>query len=210
LQYRATGEEAFLVIGNFGKNIKALPGQPDLGLDYYFFIDKISLRPLNPNEKLCAQADSIQKEVYEVNYRHEYLDKMIYLYSKTPPVVAPLPKTIVQRIDTLILPDVLFATNSYALNAAANRILDSFIHKSQSLLVDSLVVEGHTDSTGSFSLNQRLSQNRAQSVSVYLQPHFSTPIQSRGWASEKPVADNRTPDGRQKNRRVEIYLYIRE
>jgi outer membrane protein OmpA-like peptidoglycan-associated protein len=73
-----------------------------------------------------------------------------------------------------------------------------------------MVVEGHTDSTGSVFLNQELSQKRALSVAAHLQPHFQANIVSRGLASEKPVAENRTMMGRQKNRRVEIYLYVRE
>ena len=120
------------------------------------------------------------------------------------------PRTVVQRIDTLIIPDVLFATNSFVLNADANRLLDSFARSSAGLKIDSLVVEGHTDSTGSIAANKQLALNRAGSVSSYLQQYFHTAIRTRGWASERPVGDNRTREGRRKNRRVEIYLYIHE
>jgi flagellar motor protein MotB len=59
-------------------------------------------------------------------------------------------------------------------------------------------------------LNQKLSQNRASSVVNYIQPYYQSALLAKAFASEKPVADNRTPEGRQKNRRVEIYLYVRE
>lgn len=210
LLYTATGEENFLNIGDFDPRGHDLYGEPDLGRSYYFFLDDVSLTPLNPAEKICDEAEKIKEEEYAFDPRHDKLDRLIYIYTKQPPPVEPLSKTVVQRIDTLVIPDVLFATNSYALNAAANAVLDSFIRKARAAKVDSVVVEGHTDNQGTRPLNQTLSGNRAASVAGYLQPHFRSAIVTRGWASSKPVADNRTPAGRQKNRRVEIYFYVRE
>jgi outer membrane protein OmpA-like peptidoglycan-associated protein len=210
LEYVATGNERFLSIGDFMKKPHPLLNQPDLGIDFYFFVDDVSLVPINPNEKICPDTERIKEEEYETNERHALLEKKVYRYSKTPPELTAATVTLLQRIDTLVIPDVLFATNSYALNKKANAILDSFIIGARALHVDSLVVEGHTDSTGSALVNEKLSQNRAASVASYLQPHFSTGIIARGRASEKPVADNRTAAGRKRNRRVEVYLYIRE
>lgn len=67
------------------------------------------------------------------------------------------------------------------------------------------VIEGHTDSSGSLALNKRLSQARAESVKNYLVTKLG--IESRrlsavGFGPEKPIADNMTPEGKQKNRRV--------
>jgi outer membrane protein OmpA-like peptidoglycan-associated protein len=68
-------------------------------------------------------------------------------------------------------------------------------------------IEGHTDSIGSDSYNRRLSERRAESVKRYLVQHF--PIQSNrlvvsGFGKSKPIAPNDTPEGRDKNRRVEV------
>ena len=211
LIYTANGDENFINIGDFKlKGHEFKNERPDLNFSYYFFLDSISLIPLNPSEKLCTEAETIKEEEYEFNVRHSQLDRLIYIYTKNPPPVTPSPKTIVQRIDTLVIPDVLFATNSYAINAKAKELLDGFAFKTKTYQIDSVVVEGHTDNQGSLSLNQKLSENRATSVANYLQPHFSRALFTRGWASDKPVADNRTADGRQKNRRVEIYVYVRE
>jgi outer membrane protein OmpA-like peptidoglycan-associated protein len=210
LTYVATGDENFIIIGDFKTRGHRLRFEPDLGKDFYFFIDDISLVALNLNEHLCSESETIKEEEYEFNVRHSLLDRMIYTYTKNPPEITPLPKTIVQRIDTLVIPDVLFATNSYTLNKTANQLLDSLIQQTKRLQIDSLVVEGHTDNQGSLSLNQKLSENRAASVAAYFNPQVSAKTIIRGWASEKPVADNRTPVGRQKNRRVEIYIYVRE
>ncbi|MDB5207260.1 MAG: OmpA family protein [Flavisolibacter sp.] len=211
LTYTASGNENFITIGDFKtKGYKSHSRRPDLGNDFYFFIDDIKLTPLNPAEHLCADAEIIKEEEYGFNVRHDKLDRLVYIYTKNPPVVTPPHKTIVQRIDTLVIPDVLFATNSYALNKQANSLLDSFITQAKTLQIDSAVVEGHTDNQGSSTLNQKLSENRAASVAHYLQPQFNKSLFIRGLASEKPVADNRTAIGRQKNRRVEIYIYVRE
>lgn len=210
LVYTASGDENFIVIGDFKMRGHRLGVNPDLRRDFYFFIDDISLTPVNPNEQLCNEAIAIKEEEYDFNVRHSMLDRLVYTYTKNPPPIEPLPKTIAQRIDTLIVPDVLFATNSYALNEGVNELLDSFIVKAKQAMVDSVVVEGHTDKLGPVTHNQKLSENRAASVAAYLQAHFKTPFFTRGWASEKPVADNSTAVGRQKNRRVEIYIYVRD
>jgi len=209
--YTANGTENFINIGDFnprGHDFKF--GVADLNHSFYFFIDKVSLVPLNPLEHICQESEIVREEEYAFNVRHNKLDRLIYTYTKNPPAVTPLAKTVVQRVDTLVIPDVLFATNSFALTGKANSVLDSFVLQTKALQIDSLVVEGHTDSQGSDELNQKLSVNRATSVAAYLQPYVKTALITRGWASEKPVAENRTAVGRQKNRRVEIYLYVRE
>ena len=211
LIYTANGDENFINIGDFNKKgheFKSI--RPDLNQSFYFFLDKISLTPVNPSEHLCQGVESIKEEEYEFNARHDKLDRLIYHYTKTPPEITPLSKTTIQRIDTLIIPDVLFATNSYALNKTANGLLDSLLIQTKKFLVDSLVIEGHTDNQGTVILNQKLSENRAVSVAKYFDNQVSSTIITRGWASQKPVADNRTAVGRQKNRRVEIYIYVRE
>src|SRR5206468_3138880 len=67
-------------------------------------------------------------------------------------------------------------------------------------------VEGHTDSIGSDAYNQRLSERRANAVADYMEAQgiSSSRITTKGWGKSKPVADNRTKEGRARNRRVEI------
>ncbi|GAB3093244.1 OmpA family protein [Aestuariicella hydrocarbonica] len=69
-------------------------------------------------------------------------------------------------------------------------------------------VAGHTDSTGGAELNQRLSEDRANSVRQYLisQNVASGRIQTNGYGPRYPVASNNTAEGRQANRRVELEL----
>lgn len=69
-------------------------------------------------------------------------------------------------------------------------------------------VSGHTDSTGGFELNQKLSENRAMAVADYLasQGVSRTRLQTYGYGPRYPIASNNTPDGRAANRRVEIEI----
>ena len=105
-------------------------------------------------KKFVPSADSVKNAEYDFNERHSLLQKQAYVYSKNPPPVVPSPKTVLQRIDTLVIPDVLFATNSFRLNQEANILLDSFMQATGNKVIDSVVVEGHTDSTGSYSANR--------------------------------------------------------
>jgi outer membrane protein OmpA-like peptidoglycan-associated protein len=72
----------------------------------------------------------------------------------------------------------------------------------------SIVVEGHTDSTGSQSLNEELSRRRAEAVSTFLISRGvdAARIRAVGLGSSRPVADNKSPEGRANNRRVEIVI----
>jgi outer membrane protein OmpA-like peptidoglycan-associated protein len=68
-------------------------------------------------------------------------------------------------------------------------------------------IEGHTDSIGSDTYNRRLSEKRAESVKHYLVQHFPIPsnrLVVRGLGENNPIASNDTPEGRDKNRRVEV------
>jgi outer membrane protein OmpA-like peptidoglycan-associated protein len=69
-----------------------------------------------------------------------------------------------------------------------------------------IVIEGHTDNTGSVSLNQTLSEKRAQSIKAEIVKRGIDPgrMETIGYGSSKPVADNGTAAGRTQNRRVTI------
>jgi outer membrane protein OmpA-like peptidoglycan-associated protein len=71
-----------------------------------------------------------------------------------------------------------------------------------------ILVEGHTDSTGSVEFNTKLSELRAESVKAILVESAVSPdrIETHGYASTKPVASNGTPAGRSQNRRVEVVV----
>jgi outer membrane protein OmpA-like peptidoglycan-associated protein len=104
--------------------------------------------------------------------------------------------------------DVLFDTGSATLQPAAREKLAKI---SGILLAHpglTLQIEGHTDSVGSDEFNQQLSERRADSVRDFLaaQGVPASGITARGFGKTQPVASNDTPEGRQRNRRVELVV----
>lgn len=216
LLYTADGKEGYMTIGNYKRVDYTGIRQAETRHDYNFYLDDVSLVPVNANEKLCDQADSVRKEIYTENERHSYLERKVSLYRRTPPPVKPLPLTSQpkkQRIDTLVIPDIFFATARYELSPLSFHLLDSFASKLTPATIDSMVIEGHTDSIGKLAYNEALSMNRAGSVRDYLSAKvagLTDKVTTRGYAYLRPIASNRTPNGRQMNRRVEIRLYRNE
>jgi outer membrane protein OmpA-like peptidoglycan-associated protein len=212
LIYTANGEETYLSIGNFSKRDITGPTGIDKEAWFFVFIDAVSLTPLNTNEKLCDGWEQVKQSLYDQDERHEYLRRSLKTQKVQPRQLILTPNKVLVT-DTILLPDVLFATGKKDLQASSFIILDSFCRKMKDKVIDSLVIEGHTDSTGSAALNEQLSVDRAIAVKTYLQQcaYLSkTTIITRGWGRRRPVADNKTPQGRQENRRVEMLFYIRE
>ncbi len=105
---------------------------------------------------------------------------------------------------------ILFATNKADLNAASKTSLAKFSEVLKTNSDCHVDIYGHTDSTGNDGINIPLSNNRAQSVSNYLKSCGVSAAQIKnvtGKGSSEPVADNTTKEGKQQNRRVEVYLY---
>ncbi len=104
--------------------------------------------------------------------------------------------------------DVLFDTGRYTLRSPAREALAKLSGIVLAYPGLRLQVEGHTDSTGSASFNQKLSEQRAAAVRDYLvqQGLDMNSISAAGLGQDNPIADNSTAAGRQKNRRVEIIV----
>jgi outer membrane protein OmpA-like peptidoglycan-associated protein len=107
--------------------------------------------------------------------------------------------------------DVLFAFDKADLKPDARPSLDKVVAVLKSYPKAQARIEGHTDSKGDDAYNQKLSEKRAESVRKFLAAGGATlRMTTRGWGEKKPVAPNAKPDGkddpegRQKNRRVEI------
>jgi outer membrane protein OmpA-like peptidoglycan-associated protein len=104
--------------------------------------------------------------------------------------------------------DVLFDFNKYTLKPGAREKLarvSGIIMTHPGLKID---VEGHTDNVGSDEYNQKLSEQRANSVREYLttQGVPQNMVTSKGFGEGQPVADNNSAAGRQQNRRVELVV----
>lgn len=212
-EYEANGEEIFILIGSFHKNVPGNISSAEYKNDYYFFLDNVSLIPMDPSEKICPGADSIRQVIFSDDMRHQLLEKKVYVEKRKQQLSPPMQLTLLQpklMVDTLIVPDVFFATGSSRISTEGLQVLDSFANRLRKLMPDSVLVEGHTDSIGKLAYNEKLSEERAFAVMHYLQAKSSLVYMkwsARGWSFLKPVAFNATSAGRQRNRRVEIYVY---
>lgn len=104
---------------------------------------------------------------------------------------------------------LLFDINSSDLNSASKENLTELSTILNKYDDTNILVEGHTDNTGTKEYNQELSDKRASSVSGYLkQNNVSTSrITAVGYGENQPVADNASDSGRSQNRRVEVAIY---
>jgi OmpA-OmpF porin, OOP family len=109
------------------------------------------------------------------------------------------------------LADVLFDTGKATLKPGAYPTIDRLAYALNESPDRHVVIEGHTDSTGSAEFNQQLSQLRADSVKAALLERgvSSSQITTLGLGASKPVASNEDPGGRQQNRRVAMIFQSR-
>ncbi|WP_299987805.1 OmpA family protein [uncultured Pontibacter sp.] len=107
---------------------------------------------------------------------------------------------------------ILFAVNSAELSANAKKDIDGLVNTLQKYEGTNIIIEGHTDNTGSRELNQGLSERRAQAVANYARTRGvdASRMQAKGYAFDQPIADNTTAEGRAQNRRVEIIIIASE
>jgi len=213
MEYTATGDEAFMAIANFSKH--DINGYTNLYYEKHFFIflDEVSLTPVDRKEGICTGWQKNRQDIYSQDERHEFLRATIRKNIDDPPIVVVRPFTSLTVTDTLILPDVLFATGKSELRVDGNLMLDSICLKLRSKKIDSIIVEGHCDNRGTIQMNEQLSVDRALSVETAIRRRLyyqGMVIISRGWGDRIPIADNNTPEGRQLNRRVELYVYTKE
>ena len=128
----------------------------------------------------------------------------------TPPPAAPAaapaakPAVVAQKVT--FAADAFFDFNKAILKPEAKAKLDDLTGKLKGITLEVIIAVGHTDAIGGDPYNQKLSVKRAESVKAYLVTKGIEPnrIYTEGKGKKQPVADNKTAEGRAKNRRVEI------
>jgi OmpA-OmpF porin, OOP family len=109
---------------------------------------------------------------------------------------------------TFVLDNVLFDTGKSTLKSSSFKALNDLVELLK--IKTSLVIEigGHTDNTGKHDVNMRLSQGRANAVRNYLikKGIAAGRVTAKGYGDTKPVALNKTEEGRKQNRRTEVNI----
>jgi len=218
--FTATGKEKYLTFGTFiskdtTKKMK-LTRTPIITLT----MDDFELRSVNSNEVVCNYYEANKKKIYGYNFRHREMDNNLFTKGELPIDLAKIdsnyltnfetPKKTIKP-DTLKLSDVLFDFNKADLKPEGIKMLEFFFYPVElNQTIDSIYIEGHTDSIGSDEKNFKLSFDRSKSVQSWLTlNHILSPeqIQIHSFGRTRPVADNKNAKGRALNRRVEVIIF---
>ncbi|MBC7449262.1 MAG: OmpA family protein [Hymenobacteraceae bacterium] len=192
--FRASGGEKVLSIGNFqlssdtGARRRMARGKDkEAGDIAYYYLDDISLVKVMEADGSAARAPQP-------------------VVVASAPVLAPLP--VPKKGQAVRLDNVYFTSDAARLLPASAPALDQLADLLTANATWAITIAGHTDNTNTDAHNLLLSHLRAESVRQYLIGKGIAPVRLKaaGYGDTKPVADNRTPQGREKNRRVEFTL----
>jgi outer membrane protein OmpA-like peptidoglycan-associated protein len=117
-------------------------------------------------------------------------------------------RTANDELNVVVKNDVLFDFNSSALRSSSRSAMQEMASVFEKYPNTTISVQGHADSVGTVSYNERLSQRRANSVAGYIESLGvrSNRVETLGYGESQPRATNTTASGRQLNRRVEIHV----
>jgi len=143
------------------------------------------------------------------------LEHQVTSHMKSIPHVVRLEKTMdaMNKFQMVKSATVLFGVNESKLTADGKKDLDDFARQADGMQRFAIEIQGFTDKTGPATLNEALSQARAEEVARYLANEHKIPLRSistLGSGYALPVADDKTKDGRKQNRRVEVRLFVPE
>ena len=120
------------------------------------------------------------------------------------PAPVPLPATVATKVTYAA--DAFFDFNKSVVKPEGKAKLDDLVGKIKDINLEVIIAVGHTDAVGSDAYNQKLSVRRSEAVKAYLVSKGieKNRVYTEGKGEKQPVADNKTAEGRAKNRRVEI------
>jgi outer membrane protein OmpA-like peptidoglycan-associated protein len=219
----ANGNEKYLTFGTFitedtTRSKVKLIGTQSISI----VLDNFQLLPAETNEADCNHYIENKEAIYNYNFRHKEMDHSLYSrgdlnidfdksdsdnITKTIPVIEE--KKV--KTDTVKLGDVFFDFNKAKLKAEALQMLNNYFKQHQGdKAIDSIYIEGHTDSIGTDIRNIQLSRQRCETVQNWIHQNKALSnehMQIHPFGKTRPVATNNTAQGRALNRRVEMIIF---
>jgi len=156
------------------------------------------------NERLMAQQKAMEQKLETQRLFNQKFIEVQNYFDANEADVYKKGNQLVIRLKGIQFPvgQAIIMPNNYLLLSKAQRAIRTFGEPS-------VVLEGHTDSTGTLELNKHLSQQRAESVRQYLIANQTLPAEKLiavGYGPERPLASNSTPKGRAINRRIDMII----
>ena len=168
------------------------------------YLEKQTQKEQAAKKRIAAEREEVEKRLAAERRFNQLFTEVRSYFRPDEAEVYKQGSELVIRLKAITFPvgkDVIMPSN-YSLLSKAQRAIRTFGEPS-------LVVEGHTDSTGSEDRNQHLSQRRAESVRSYLVANGTLPqekIIAVGYGSKRPLASNKTAEGRAINRRIDVII----
>ncbi len=168
------------------------------------FLEGKSKEEQTANEQLIAQQRAMEQKLAAEKQFNRLFSEVQTYFDANEAEVYKKGNQLVIRLKGIQFPvgQAIIMPNNYLLLSKAQRAIRTFGEPS-------VVIEGHTDSTGTHELNKHLSQQRANSVRQYLIANQTLPagkIIAVGYGPERPLASNATAEGRAINRRIDIII----
>ncbi len=136
-----------------------------------------------------------------------------YSEALDPLAALPTPEECVEQINAAVASrKIVFAPSSTDIEAAGMDTIDAISDLLRNCQTVRIEIGGHTDSQGREVMNQQLSQARADAVlnQIMARRVLTSNLSAKGYGETEPVADNKTEDGREANRRIEFRLVLPE
>lgn len=206
VEYRASGFEKYLIIGNFqtdSQQKRTFSTKPKDYNNYTYAIDDIELVPIDKIDP-CPDYEKVRDKLYSLNDRHPL--KRYNLFGDDEPQSIEIVKK--PDTDTIRLGNVLFEFDSFKIDSIGKKTIDLLFDKISQDNINYIKIHGHTDSIGNKDYNMGLSYNRANAISEILSAHglSSYITEIKGFGDSHPIDNNSSEDGRKRNRRVEVII----
>jgi len=173
--------------------------------------DVVDIRGVTGDQNVRAEIARILSE--KLGASEDYRISVVYQEKLDPLANIPTPEECVAQINKVLsVQQITFAPSSADIDVVARASIDNIAEILKSCQDVAMEIGGHTDSQGRETMNQALSQARAEAVvnALLARRILTSNLTAKGFGESQPLADNGTEEGREANRRIEFKLFLPE